>query len=284
MGIDVEQERRFYDAHYAQYLDLPDHALRLDRGTLLAGLDDPANPMFERRRLYGTVIERLLREPLAGLSVLDYGCGPGDFGLLMAAEGARVTFLDLSSTAIALCLARARAGGLRGRVRGFARDASDLRCFGTHEFDLIFASAALHHTLKYPNAVEELLRVLRPGGRLYLAETLGNNALLNFARRLRATIAREPEEQGEEIILGERELGLLAESFDLEVIPMNLLAMAKRLFRGRFGSTGVRWVLRTLEKTDRALLAMAPVLGRYCGEALIVATRRTVTVSAASAR
>ena len=120
-----------------------------------------------------------------------------------------MTLLDLSPAAIQLGLKRAAASGVAARVRGVARDASDLSCFADGEFDLIYASAAVHHTLKYPMAFEELVRVLRPGGTLVLAETYGGNPVLNWARRQRARIQGEAEEQGEEIILGPDEIRLL---------------------------------------------------------------------------
>ena len=138
----------------------------------------------------------------------------------MATEGAQATLLDLSPVAIEIGLRRASANGVAHLVRGCARDASDLSCFADGEFDLIYASAALHHTLKYPNALAELLRVLRPGGRLVLAETYGNNPVLNGLRRLRWRLSRQPDDAGEDIILGDRELGLLRGHFSrLDVTP-----------------------------------------------------------------
>ncbi|MGD0302476.1 MAG: class I SAM-dependent methyltransferase, partial [Bryobacteraceae bacterium] len=175
MTISADLERDFYDASYAQFLNLPESDLVCTRQTLLADLANPAKPIYERRRLYSAILKTLLAEPVVGRAVLDYGCGTGDWGLMLAGEGANVTFLDLSPVAIQVTQRRAAAGGVADRVRGVARDASDLSCFRDEEFDLIYGSAAVHHTLKYPGALEELLRVLRPGGRLVLAETYGNN-------------------------------------------------------------------------------------------------------------
>ena len=192
----------------------------------------------------------------------------------MATEGAQATLLDLSPAAIELGLRRARASGVADRVRGIARDASDLSCFADGEFDLIFASAALHHTLKYANAFAELLRVLKPGGQLVLAETYGNNPALNAARRLRAWLAREPVEQGEGIILTDADIDLLRRNFRrVEVTPLNLLAMSKRLFRGRMAHPAVRALLSGLEAADAALLTTFPFLRRYCGEVIIAAEK-----------
>ena len=274
MSISADQERRFYDQNYARHLALPDHALRLDRRTLLADLNDPGKAIYERRRLFLMVFEYLDQTDLKDLAVLDYGCGAGDWGVWMATEGARVTFLDLSSVAVELAMRRAQASGVADRVRGEARDASDLSSLADGQFDLIFASAAVHHTLKYANAFQELIRVLKPGGRLLLAETLGDNPALNFARRLRARWSHQPEEAGEEIIVGRREIDLLRAHFRMvEVRPVNLLAMSKRLLRGRFAHPAARLLLGALESTDRALLAVLPFLRRYCGEAVIVAVK-----------
>ncbi|MCW5981670.1 MAG: class I SAM-dependent methyltransferase [Bryobacteraceae bacterium] len=272
--VSPEEERAFFDDVYRRFLGLPDHALAVNRAIMAADLRDPSKSIFERRRLYEGVLKRLEAENLAGRRVLDYGCGPGEWGVLMATEGAYATLLDLSPAAIELGLRRARASGVEGRVSGVARDASDLSCFEDEAFDLIFASAALHHTLKYPNALAELTRVLKPGGKLLLAETFGNNPILNAARRLRAGIAREAVEQGEGIILNDADIGLLRTRFRrVEVEPLNLLAMAKRLLRGRFTKGWARGTLRALEAADAALLKAFPSLGRYCGEAIVEAQK-----------
>jgi ubiquinone/menaquinone biosynthesis C-methylase UbiE len=84
----------------------------------------------------------LLAESVTGLRVLDYECGTGDWGLMLAGEGADVTLLDLSPVAIELALRRASVSGVSEHVQGIARDASDLSCFRDAQFDLIYASAA----------------------------------------------------------------------------------------------------------------------------------------------
>jgi ubiquinone/menaquinone biosynthesis C-methylase UbiE len=274
MSITADQERQFYDEQYARYLDAPDSDLVCNRHTLAADLANPHRAIFERRRLYSEVLRILLSQPLAGRTVLDYGCGTGDWGLLLAAEGAHATLLDLSPAAIQLIERRARAGGVAARVRAVARDASDLTCFRDGEFDLIYAGAALHHTIKYPRAIAELVRVLRPGGTLLLAETYGNNRLLNAVRRLRWRWTGQPDEAGEEVLLSSRELTpLLAHLERAEIRPLNLLAMSKRLFRGRFHRPSVRAVIRCCEALDRMLLGALPFLRRYCGEVIVVAEK-----------
>jgi len=274
MSTTTDQEREFYDDTYAVHLSRPDHELKVSHAVMDRALSDPAQTVWERRRLYGAVLDCLLAEPLDGARVLDYGCGPGEWGVLLATLGAEATLLDLSPKAIELGLRRASASGVAERVRGVARDATDLSCFETGAFDLIFGSAAVHHTLKYGDAFAELLRVLKPGGKMVLAETLGNNPVLNAARRVRAALSREPEEQGEEIIIGDAEIELLRSRFaQVTVTPMNLLAMSKRLFRGRFHLRAVRSTIGALEAADSVLIRAVPPLEKYCGEALIVAVK-----------
>jgi SAM-dependent methyltransferase len=274
VSITAEEERQFYNSMYARFLALPVSDLACNRRTIEADLANPAHPVYERRKLYGMILQILTAEPVTGRSVLDYGCGTGDWGLLLASEGARVSFLDLSDAAIEVVLRRASASGVQDRVRGFARDASDLSCFGDGEFDLIYASAAVHHTLKYDNAFRELLRVLRRGGKLVLAETYGNNGLLNMARRWRWKWSGQPDEAGEEIILDDGHIDLLRRNLRrVEVRPVNLLAMAKRLLRGHFTNRLARGGLSTLEVLDRVLLGVAPPLRRYCGEVVVIGER-----------
>jgi SAM-dependent methyltransferase len=270
--ITPDREREFYDARYTQFLDLPDHALAVNRAVLERNLDNPAHPFFERRRLYRAAMRALEAEPVAGRKVLDYGCGPADFGTWLATEGACVTYLDLSPASIRLALRRAQASGVQ--ARGIAADASRLDMLPDAEFDLVFACAALHHTLKYPGALEELARIMKPGARLVLCETWGGNPLLNAARRVRAALAGEEEEQGEDIIFSSRQMRLLAPFFTgLHAETMNLAAMGKRLLRGRFERRWARRILGSLEAADQVALSLLPPLRNWCGEAIITARR-----------
>ena len=271
---EAERERLFYERRYEPLLAAPPGAQRVDRQVLLGNCANPRHPFYERRELYLATIQALLEEPLAGPRVLDYGCGPADFGVWLATEGAEVTLLDIAPKAIELGMLRAEASGVGGRVRGLAADASRLPQLETASFDLVFASAALHHTLKYPGAVEELARVMRPGGRLVLCETWGENPALQVARRLRAMVTREEEDQGEEIVLTRRELRRLEPWFgEWRIETFHLLAMGKRLLRGRLERAWAQRVVRILKVTDRAILSVLPALRWWCGEALIVARR-----------
>jgi hypothetical protein len=116
---------------------------------------------------------------------------------------------------------------------------------------------------------------MAPGARLVLCETWGGNPILNGARKVRALIAGEQEEQGEDIILSRKELKALDPFFgDVRVDAMNLFAMGKRMLRGRFEKSWARGLVRGLESIDSAVLTVAPTLRNWCGEAVITARRR----------
>ena len=91
MSVTADQERGYYDQAYAAHLEADDGALRIDRQILAGQFDDPASPCFERRLLYHTALKELLAESVKGRRVLDYGCGLGDWGVMLAVEGAAVT-------------------------------------------------------------------------------------------------------------------------------------------------------------------------------------------------
>ncbi|HTS31398.1 MAG TPA: hypothetical protein VMH81_36245, partial [Bryobacteraceae bacterium] len=59
----------------------------------------------------------------------------------------------------------------------------------------------------------------------------------------------------------------------VDVTPMNFLAMAKRLFRGRFASPLAQAAMRLLESADDVVLGWFPALRRFCGEVLVVAEK-----------
>ena len=116
---------------------------------------------------------------------------------------------------------------------------------------------------------------LKPGGALVLTETYGNNPLLNALRRWNWKRESLAEEQGEDVIFNDQHIMVLRDAFaSVTLKPMGLFSMAKRGMRGSFGNPALRGVLRVLQGTDGKLLQVAPTLGRYCGEVLVVARER----------
>ena len=97
-----------------------------------------------------------------GLRVLEIGCGLGTDGAQFAKAGAYYTGIDLTEAAIELARRRFECSGLHGEFR--VADAENLD-FADGSFDLVYSHGVLHHTPDTARAVQEMHRVLKPGGR-----------------------------------------------------------------------------------------------------------------------
>jgi SAM-dependent methyltransferase len=99
----------------------------------------------------------------AGLDVLEVGVGMGADHLEWAKQSPRtLTGIDLTPRAVELTRQRLAAHGLRSDVR--VGDAERLP-FADESFDLVYSWGVLHHSPDTARAVDEVWRVLRPGGR-----------------------------------------------------------------------------------------------------------------------
>lgn len=112
-------------------------------------------------------------------TILDVGCGIGHWGQTLArvlSEDAKITGIDREDVWICKARERADAHGLTTQFIYQQGDASRLP-FNDREFDLVTCQTVLIH-LKDPKlGLQEMLRVLKPGGVLLVAEPN------NFANR-----------------------------------------------------------------------------------------------------
>ena len=106
-----------------------------------------------------------LLEPAAGQSVLDAGCGTGNFSLKLAEMGCRVTAVDVAEKM--MDQARQKAVRAGADIRFLREDMAELP-FGDGSFDRVLTMAAFEFLPDPARAVRELLRVLRPGGVLVI--------------------------------------------------------------------------------------------------------------------
>ena len=123
---------------------------------------------------------RLLR-PVPRSHVLDAGAGDGRLAVELAAEGFRVTALDLSASMLGLAHERARSTGVPlDIVQG---DIESLP-FPPAAFRQVVVVTVLCFLPEPRRALAELTRVLAPGGTLVVGE-LGPWSLWNLRRRAR---------------------------------------------------------------------------------------------------
>ena len=174
-----------------------------------------------------------------GKDVLDYGCGPGYLAKFLVRDGARsVTGIDVSDAEIEQARERALENGVADKCRFLVADAHATP-FEDNSFDVIVGDSILHH-LELRRALEEIRRILRPGGRAVFLEPLWHNPILRLGRWLTPS-ARTPDEHPltvadwelcheifPEFEHEEREL------FTIPLMPLNLVlpkALQKRLAR-----------------------------------------------------
>ena len=100
-------------------------------------------------------------EGYRGRSVLEVGCGAGVDLARFARGGARVTGVDLTSSAIGLAKANFEQQALRGEF--FVADGEHLP-FPDASFDLVYAHGVVQYTADPARLVRECRRVLKPGG------------------------------------------------------------------------------------------------------------------------
>jgi arsenite methyltransferase len=126
--------------------------------------------------------------------ILDMGCGRGAV-LLMAAsllnEG-KATGVDIWSTsdqsgnAREVTLKNAEREGVANKVELYTADMRELP-YATGTFDLVVSSLAIHNISQHEGrdkALEEAVRVLKPGGRLMIADILRTKRYAQHLREL----------------------------------------------------------------------------------------------------
>ncbi len=96
---------------------------------------------------------------VAGLDVLDAGCGPGVYAQELVSRQARVVAGDISARMRELATAR-----LGGRANVIELDLSTRLPLADGAFDMINAPLCLDYVRNWDQAFSEFFRVLRPGG------------------------------------------------------------------------------------------------------------------------
>jgi SAM-dependent methyltransferase len=128
--------------------------------------------------LAGGVVEWLAAQ--RGEHILDLGCGDGQLTKRIAASGASVLGVDASPQMVAAA-----------RSRGIPADeaAAESLPYSDGSFDAVFSNAALHWVRDQDAMIDEVHRVLKPGGR-FVAEMGGHGNIAAIRVALMAVLAR----------------------------------------------------------------------------------------------
>lgn len=141
---------------------------------------DPDGPMAPLHRMnptrIGWITTRLARragrdpaaaDALAGMRLLDVGCGAGLASEALARAGATVTGLDAAPDALAAARAHAAAGGLAIDYRDGAPE--NLLAAGGAPFDAVLALEVIEHVADRRAFCRHLAALVRPGGTVFLS-------------------------------------------------------------------------------------------------------------------
>jgi SAM-dependent methyltransferase len=117
--------------------------------------------------LYPYLLGYFPRELVEGRRVLEVGLGYGTLAEALARMGADYHGLDIAAGPVEM--ARHRLAGVPGGRPEQVQQGSVLELpFADASFDLLASIGCLHHTGDLFGAIQEVRRVLRPGGRLVL--------------------------------------------------------------------------------------------------------------------
>lgn len=103
--------------------------------------------------------------PFAELSdkdVIEIGCGQGSHAQLIAPRCKSYTGIDLTEAAAAMTAGRLKTFSLPGEIHRM--DAENMN-FPDRSFDFIWSWGVIHHSADTRKILEEMQRVLRPGGK-----------------------------------------------------------------------------------------------------------------------
>lgn len=225
----------------------------------------------QRYALYPWLLDEYLRQPYwRAKRVLEVGVGLGTDHLQLRRMGAELTGIDLTPASIAYTTRRFELeAGEPPRV--CVADAEDLP-FPAGSFDAVYSFGVLHHTPDLARAIEEVRRVLKPGGRAlvgvynrhsyFYAQRLLRHGLTGGWREKSLAQMRGGFEFGDGephvAVLGRRELlelsvGFSAVSLEARHLPTNRLPprmrpRADRVLRPLERRVGWYWILDALSQ------------------------------------
>jgi ubiquinone/menaquinone biosynthesis C-methylase UbiE len=139
---------------------------------------------YSRSRLLPALQKKALAQlrPGAADRVLDIACGTGALVAEVAPRVERAAGLDLSSGMLAIARARLSGAG-PGRATNieFHLGSSDALPFADGEFTALVCTTALHHFPEPQRSIDEMARVLAPGGRVVIGDACRDSLAAKLA-------------------------------------------------------------------------------------------------------
>jgi ubiquinone/menaquinone biosynthesis C-methylase UbiE len=168
-----EKEREHYD------LKNRNNIVEID--SINSQLKNSINDRVNKAAIY--YLEKRTLEVLNELGsgeILDFGCGKGDKTFIYSSDNWKVTGIDISPNSIETANRLSKRSNLNSEY--FVMDCENL-VFNDNRFDIVYDFGTFS-SLTLEKAIQEIIRVLKPGGYLIAIETLGDNPLFSMKRKL----------------------------------------------------------------------------------------------------
>lgn len=121
----------------------------------------------EYLKMYPYLSKYYQREPLIGKKVLEIGLGYGTFGQMLAEKGCDYFGLDIAQGPVTMMKYRLelmRCGNPDNIQKGSALNIP----FKDSMFDYVYSIGCLHHTGNIALAIQEISRIVKPGGKVII--------------------------------------------------------------------------------------------------------------------
>lgn len=124
-------------------------------------LDDDINTPW-----HGFVISKIVAEDIADKTILEIGCGRGGFSKYLASNSPspkKIVAADFSESALTIASLKNQHSNIDWKQEDIMK-----LSFGDNFFDTVISCETIEHVPNPKMAIQELYRVLKPGGKLIL--------------------------------------------------------------------------------------------------------------------
>src|SRR5262249_10449051 len=145
-------------------LEALDRVFPPNAGAYMSGDEATEHELVKAGDTMGSYLAELGTERIAGLDILDFGCGWGGETLWLAGRARSVSGVDVDERAIAQAQKALAVSQVRNCRFEWSHDGR--LPFDDASFDAVLSTDTLEHAMDLDLAFAELARVLKPGGSL----------------------------------------------------------------------------------------------------------------------